>query len=346
MVHFLDSLPFDWSRRESRELRDFLAGVYFRDAPVIAFVSEAGMQPAAINWSQPMRVVWHEVIAQARNQNRLRQLLDKIAASDEAVAIRLGELASAHPVVEAPASQDYPIAWKTGSDDGDLERQIRDEPTLMDVAFLRRGADLAPSVARLLVTLPSGMQYYGTAFRIGDREMLTNHHVLFDQTLLDAPHAVAVEAWFNYEISPDGGMNKYEVIHCEPNTIMGERDDDWAVIRTATPISHEIPILGLDARCDVQVGDRVYIIQHPSGGMKKIGMHHNVVRDVKSDVIQYWTDTEGGSSGSPVFDSDWNLVALHHRWVQESVDGQPEFRNQGRRIDRVRERLYLYGIGS
>ena len=85
----------------------------------------------------------------------------------------------------------------------------------------------------------------------------------------------------------------------------------------------------------VRVDDRVYIIQHPSGAPKKIGMIHNVVRSVDDDVVQYLTDTEGGSSGSPVFNEQWGLVALHHQWVEATINGVKEIRNQGRRIERV-----------
>jgi len=89
----------------------------------------------------------------------------------------------------------------------------------------------------------------------------------------------------------------------------------------------------------------VYIIQHPNGGMKKIGMIHNVVRYVDDDVIRYLTDTEGGSSGSPVFNERWQVVALHHYWVTDTVDGKTEIRNQGRRIERVVAGLAAAGIG-
>ena len=108
------------------------------------------------------------------------------------------------------------------------------------------------------------------------------------------------------------------------------------------------PIVDVAASVDVpvRVGDRVYIIQHPNGGVKKIGMHHNLVRFVDEDVLQYWTDTEAGSSGSPVFDEQWRLVALHHRWVESAGAGAAgrEFRNQGRRIARVAEGLTAHGL--
>jgi len=94
----------------------------------------------------------------------------------------------------------------------------------------------------------------------------------------------------------------------------------------------------------VKAGDRVYIIQHPNGGPKKIGMIHNVVRMVGPDVVQYLTDTEEGSSGSPVFDETWSLVALHHASVQDRKAGLVEARNQGRRIDRVVEGMTRAGV--
>lgn len=142
-----------------------------------------------------MQSVWHELINQARNQDKLRGLLGQVGASGQGVAARLRELTADTPVVEAPAGTLQP-AWRGFADRGELERQIFDEPTLLDVAFLQRGVELAPAVARILVTMPGG-RYYGTAFRIGEDLLLTNHHVLFDPA--DTP-AIAVEAWLHYEL--------------------------------------------------------------------------------------------------------------------------------------------------
>ena len=78
--------------------------------------------------------------------------------------------------------------------------------------------------------------------------------------------------------------------------------------------------------------------------MKKIGMHHNVVRFADEDIVQYWTDTEPGSSGSPVFNERWELVALHHLSLEARTPEGREYRNQGRRIDRVAEGLKSAGL--
>lgn len=221
-----------------------------------------------------------------------------------------------------------------------LERQIFDEPTLLDVAFLQKGVEVAPAVTRLLVTLP-GRRCYGTGFRIGDDLILTNHHVLFGT---GGTPATEVEAWLNYELDVTGRSREHHVIDCRVDTIAGDETHDWAVIRSASPLPSGIPVLDVAVPGSVTAGDRVYIIQHPKGGVKKIGMHHNVVRYVDHDVVQYWTDTEPGSSGSPVFSERWELVALHHRWVEVSSSKAREYRNQGRRITRVADGLRAAGL--
>ncbi|MFD8383864.1 trypsin-like peptidase domain-containing protein [Streptomyces sp. NPDC059679] len=354
MPHFLDTLPFDWSRPESRELHDFLAGIHFREGPVVEFAVRAGVKPATVAWGRPMHSVWHDLITKARNQNRLRALLEQVAENDEAVAHRLRELMAAEPVVEAPAAVDSGVAWK-GFDARDAwERQIFDQPTLLDVAFMRRGVELAPAVVRLLVTLESG-RAYGTAFRIGEDLLLTNHHVLYDIGLGPGPGtgpgpgpgfgpATRVEAWLHYELDTAARHRAHTVVRCRPETITGDPAHDWAVIRADGPLPDDIPVVELADSEPVSVGERVSIIQHPNGGVKKIGMHHNIVRHVDDDVIQYWTDTEAGSSGSPVFNERWQLVGLHHRWVAVEELGKREFRNQGRRISRVAEGLASAGV--
>ncbi|MFJ9900493.1 trypsin-like peptidase domain-containing protein [Streptomyces sp. NPDC091280] len=343
MPHYLDSLPFDWSQPAARELRDFLADTYYREEPVIPIAQQAGIRLADIGWGRPMSLVWHELLEKARNQDRLHALLGHIESSaDTAVGLRLQELVQAAPVLEAPRAP-APDTWKHFTAPDAKERQIFKTYSLLDVAFLRRGVELAPAVARLLVTMPTGRQYHGTAFRIDADTLLTNHHVLFDDAAAGLP-ASSVEAWFGYERDHSGRDLAHTVVACVPDTIRGDRQYDWAIIKVAEAMPDEAPAIGLSDAAPVAVGDRVYIIQHPRGGVKKIGVHHNTVRHVNDDVVQYWTDTEAGSSGSPVFDEQWRLVALHHRWVEEGVGDAREFRNQGVRIQRVADGLAAAGV--
>lgn len=58
--------------------------------------------------------------------------------------------------------------------------------------------------------------------------------------------------------------------------------------------------------------DRVAIIQHPGGHLKKISMQNNFIAYADANVVQYTTSTLPGSSGSPVFDDEFKVVAIHH----------------------------------
>lgn len=338
MTHFVDRVPFQWDAPGALELRDLLAGVYTRSAPAEQLAKRAGVATGYINWEQPMMTVWFELMEKAANQKCLRPLLEAVTEGpDQAVADRVSELLAPQPVVEAPDRPPGPRDFAEFDDPDQLERQIFRSHTLQDVAFLRRGTELATSVCRLRVTAADGTLYHGTAFRIADDLLLTNHHVLFDG---DASAPSAVEAWFGYEAELNGRTREHQVVPCDAESAVGEPELDWAVVRSAKPLPGDALCVALPSAVQVSLNDRVYIIQHPHGGVKKLAARHNVVRHVDDTVVQYWTDTEQGSSGSPVFDERWNLVALHRRWLRVGADDEPaEFRNEGVRIERVLDGL-------
>jgi V8-like Glu-specific endopeptidase len=91
----------------------------------------------------------------------------------------------------------------------------------------------------------------------------------------------------------------------------------------------------------IEKNNRVSIIQHPNGLHKQIAIHHNFVRYVDDQIVQYLTDTLPGSSGSPVFDDYWNLIALHHSGgnIREPGTKRIAFRNEGIHINQVIEGL-------
>ena len=84
------------------------------------------------------------------------------------------------------------------------------------------------------------------------------------------------------------------------------------------------------------VGEFVTIIQHPGGQKKQIALRENRVVDVLDSFLHYETDTEPGSSGSPVFNDQWEIVALHHATVpvpeQDELGG---WVNEGVRVSRL-----------
>ncbi|MDA0267696.1 MAG: trypsin-like peptidase domain-containing protein [Cyanobacteria bacterium] len=65
------------------------------------------------------------------------------------------------------------------------------------------------------------------------------------------------------------------------------------------------------------LGDRVFLVQHPKGQQKQIVQNDNRVLDydqqgLLKNFLRYTAASDYGSSGSPVFNTNWDLVALHH----------------------------------
>lgn len=58
------------------------------------------------------------------------------------------------------------------------------------------------------------------------------------------------------------------------------------------------------------VGEHAHVIQHPMGRKKEYD--RGTVIQVVDGRITYDTETEPGSSGSPVFNSNWQLIGLHY----------------------------------
>lgn len=85
------------------------------------------------------------------------------------------------------------------------------------------------------------------------------------------------------------------------------------------------------------------IAQHPDGKPLKLAIDTESVIGVNINRtrVRYATNTEAGSSGSPVFDLDWKLVALHH--LGDPAYDHPAAYNQGVPIDKIRDRLAKTG---
>lgn len=82
-------------------------------------------------------------------------------------------------------------------------------------------------------------------------------------------------------------------------------------------------------------GEYVSIIQHPNGGPKAVTVRENKVSSIFDDFVHYLTDTEPGSSGSPVFNDQWVVVALHHSGVPDPNKKNAWIANEGIRISSI-----------
>ena len=80
-------------------------------------------------------------------------------------------------------------------------------------------------------------------------------------------------------------------------------------------------------------GEPVNIIQHPKGRHKEVVVSNNWTLLLFDNYISYDADADFSSSGSPVFNQQWQLVALHHGSIAASRS------QEGIRICRIVESL-------
>lgn len=168
-----------------------------------------------------------------------------------------------------------------------------------------------------------------TGFLVAQGLLLTNHHVLPTKA-----EAVGLSANFLYEYSERGlARGRYHAL--DPDSFFhSDQSLDFALV-AINPIGQDggpLDDLGLvsliEATPKVLVGQPVNIIQHPQGRGKSYAIRENRLVDIlDTGFLHYETDTLGGSSGSPAFSQNWELVALHHSGVPNIVDGKIFARN-------------------
>jgi V8-like Glu-specific endopeptidase len=342
----LDEYPLDFSRPELRAILNVLTRSIYRERDIEELVLTAGLNPGMVDFTGRARLTWLSVLDRARAEERVAELLAAVRALRPPLGPRLDELTGPTPALEpgtgAPDQLTEPdgAGWQGF---GAERLVVAGSDTLLGIAFLSTGLARARSICRVKAVYSPGRSGFGTGALIGPDLLLTNHHVLYDWDRGERA-ASAVEAWFGYEDDETGVSRQHTVVRCDAATITGERGHDWAVVRTATAVPAGTPVLSLRGADAPRKDDYVFIIQHPDGGPKMIGLSHNLVRSVTGDVLQYWTDTKTGSSGAPVFNSRWQVVGLHHRWVEAPAGDDVEYRNQGRRIGRVIEGIERHGL--
>lgn len=220
--------------------------------------------------------------------------------------------------------------------EGAVPELILGESNLLPFHFLRTG----DRIGRTVVKIERGDGAAGTGFLVSPGILLTNHHVLPDTRT-----AASARAHANYEYEPPAGLaGKAASVPLRPESLFvtcAELDFSFCGVAGLDYLGC-VP-LRRDS-LSILPAEYVSIIQHPRGGPKQVALQDSRVVRLDSVVVHYCCDTEPGSSGSPVFNNLWRLVALHHASVESKapgarraagMPGTVQYLNEGIRISAI-----------
>jgi len=254
-------------------------------------------------------------LAQANTPERIAQRLDRITR------YRAGDVL---PETTPAAAPDQLVAQAIdrarevpdSATREDLLEAIINTPDFVGTRYLDEGVAAARAVARVVIKDDRGRLIgYGTGSMISPNLMLTNHHVL------DTAQAAATsQVEFDYQDGIDGKLLNVTTFGLDPDRFfLADEALDFAIVAVRAGTEELAPfgfnrLIKSDGK--VLVGEFVTIVQHPRGEKKQVALRENRVIDGPDRYVHYSADTEPGSSGSPVFNDQWEVVALHHASVK------------------------------
>lgn len=174
----------------------------------------------------------------------------------------------------------------------------------LPVSFLEQGLQAARAVGRVE---HQGSQV-GTAFLVAPDLVLTNAHVVGQ-----LPDLRQSGARFSVGLRDEPQWRYFaEQVQSSPIDQL-----DFTLLRLSEPL-HGAPPVALSAET-AYADQPANILQFPSGvgGLMQVALRYNAIVYVEPRRLYYVTDTRGGSSGSPVFDDGWRVIALHRGGVAD-----------------------------
>lgn len=224
-----------------------------------------------------------------------------------------------------------------------LTRQIIGQNDLLNVEFLNQMTYYAKSVARISVPETEFCpNQTGTGFLISDSILITNNHVLCS---VEQSKGATVE--FNYQLGRDKKPLPVDRYTINGSFFYTNENLDYTIVKlNGKQIGNGVYLPGeifgfvnLSDYAQAGKGNKTSIIQYPGGGYKQVALlDGNVQSTIPSGLVLYTSDTQHGSSGSPVFNANAQLIALHHYQGEEDVDGT-FLNNEGIMIGKIIEDL-------
>ncbi|WP_426404576.1 trypsin-like peptidase domain-containing protein [Streptomyces sp. R-07] len=209
---------------------------------------------------------------------------------------------------------------------GEMKEEIVLQDDTVPYEFLHGGIRAGASVALLRIPpyesgaplLPS-YPHGGTGWMIAPDLLITNHHVVLARSWESGVRPYVSDE--DLQLQALMSRSRFDFVEnaaTAPEATAGELAAwdaalDYAIVRLSAD-QQERPTLRIATR-PLLVRERqrvpVNIIQHPGGLPKRVALRNNLVYRADEHDILYFTDTRGGSSGSPVCLDDWTVVGLH-----------------------------------
>ena len=217
---------------------------------------------------------------------------------------------------ETGANHGPEINWRGPTNDVEYQALFRSEPELMDVGFLTRMISRSSAVCRVELA----KQACGTGFLVAPDLVLTNHHVLegadddsFEENIRNT---VLRFGRFTMADGSEAGGHAFKLADEEPVLASSVKEKlDYVLLRVNESIleNEDLSPAPLNTTNPIEK-TALHILQHPGGDAMKVAFSENGVSGVYPDsgLLQYVTRARSGSSGSPCFNDNWEVTALHH----------------------------------
>ncbi len=175
-------------------------------------------------------------------------------------------------------------------------------------------------VGRIIIIKDNKKIGCATGFMVAKSLLLTNWHVFRDISF-----ATESEVQFFYEYNADGHPVTPVIFKLDTsNFFTADKTLDYSFVAvqpvdvTGKVSLESIGYLYLDkglGKLGEVNKEKLNIIHHPNGDYKQISIRANTFVGLDETKIFYETDTAQGSSGSPVFNDQWQVVGLHHKSI-------------------------------
>jgi len=253
---------------------------------------------------------WVASLILSRNLYRDSKLLHDLMAK-----YNIPELSSGGDATIEEVGPDF--EWWGTESEIEIQSWIKPEPEYEDVGVLMRIIERAASVCR--IEIPQ-LNRVGTGVLIAPNLVLTNYHVLKYSAADElAENGKQMELFFGKVTLGDGHEAKgakFKLVGDEPVLAYSSTDElDFALLQVEEKIKYEETIQASPYSLTTPAKkDELNILQHPGGKEMKLARNRNGVTAVREDLglIQYYTLAAGGSSGSPCYNGNWEIVSLHH----------------------------------